>query len=90
MAQAVSRRTLTSEARVRSQVSPCEVCGTRSVANTKVSLPLLPISPVSIIPPTLHAYLHLHVPLSRRKNLRNLRSFHQKYSFRNRERLQEK
>jgi hypothetical protein len=34
MAQAVSRRPLTAEARVRSPVSPCEICGGQSGTGT--------------------------------------------------------
>jgi hypothetical protein len=34
MAQAVSRRPLTAEARVRSRVSPCEICGGQSGTGT--------------------------------------------------------
>jgi len=37
MAQAVSRRPLTAEARVLSQVSPCEICGARSGSETGIS-----------------------------------------------------
>jgi hypothetical protein len=34
MAQAVSRRPLTAEARVRSRVSPCGICGGQSGTGT--------------------------------------------------------
>jgi hypothetical protein len=34
MAQAVSRRPVTAEARVRSRVSPCEICGGQSGTGT--------------------------------------------------------
>ena len=37
MAQAVSRRPVTAEARVRSQVSPCVICGGRSGTGTVFS-----------------------------------------------------
>jgi hypothetical protein len=37
MAQAVSRRPLTAEARVRSQVSRCGICGGQSVTGTGFS-----------------------------------------------------
>jgi hypothetical protein len=34
MAQAVSRRPLTAESRVRTQINPCEICGGQSVTGT--------------------------------------------------------
>jgi hypothetical protein len=37
MAQAVSRRPLTAEARVRVRVSPCEICGGQSGTGTGLS-----------------------------------------------------
>jgi hypothetical protein len=37
MAQAVSRRLLTAEARVRSRVSPCGICGGQSGTGTGFS-----------------------------------------------------
>jgi hypothetical protein len=37
MAQAVSRRPLTAEARVRSRVSPCGICGGQSGTGTRFS-----------------------------------------------------
>jgi len=54
-AQAVSRRPVTAEVRVRSQVSLCEICGERSGSGTGVS-PSISICLVSIIP----AMLHIH------------------------------
>ena len=47
MAQAVSRRPLNAEARVRSLVSPCGICGGQSGTGTG-------LSPVNFIPPVLH------------------------------------
>jgi hypothetical protein len=38
----------------------------------QVFLPVLMFSPVSIIPPMLNTYLHLHVPVTRRTNARSL------------------
>ena len=52
---------------VRSKVIPCEICG-RQRALEQVFLPaVLQFSPVSVIPPTLHANLHLHVALNQDK-----------------------
>jgi hypothetical protein len=50
MAQAVSRRPLTAEARVRSRVGPCGICGQNGTA-TGFSPSN---SPVKFIPPVLH------------------------------------
>jgi hypothetical protein len=47
MAQAVSRRPPTAEARVRSRYSPCKIYGGQSGTGT-----VLP--PVNFIPPVLH------------------------------------
>jgi hypothetical protein len=49
MAQAVSRRPLTTEARVRSRVGPCEICGGQSGTGTGFS-PSCRFSPVDFIP----------------------------------------
>jgi hypothetical protein len=53
MAKAVSRRPLTAEARVRSQVTPCGVFGGQSGTGTGFS-PSCRFSPVSFIPLVLH------------------------------------
>jgi hypothetical protein len=53
IAQAVSRRPLTAEARVRSRVSPCEICGGQSGTGTGFS-PSCRVSPVNFIPLALH------------------------------------
>ena len=58
MAQSVWRRPLTLYARVRSQTSPCEICGGQSGTVTGSS--------VSIIPQMLHTYHHIHTALTRR------------------------
>jgi hypothetical protein len=54
IAQAVSRRPLTTEARFRSQVSPCGICGGKSCTGTGPPPPVLRFSPVNFIPPVLH------------------------------------
>jgi hypothetical protein len=53
MAHAVSRRPLTAEARVRSRVSPCEICGGQSGTGTGFS-PSCRFFPVNFIPLVLH------------------------------------
>jgi hypothetical protein len=53
MAQAVSLQPLTAEARVRSQVSPCGICGGQCGTGTGFS-PSFRFSLVSFIPPVLH------------------------------------
>jgi len=53
--QAVSRRPLTAKARVRSQVSPCEICGARSGSGSDVSPSTsLCSAPYSFDSPWLH------------------------------------
>jgi hypothetical protein len=53
MAQAVSRRPVTADARVRFRVSPCEICGGQSGTGTGFS-PSCRFSPVNFIPLVLH------------------------------------
>jgi hypothetical protein len=53
MAQAVSRRPLT-EARFRSWVSPCRICGGQSGTGIGFSPRVRRISPVNFISPVLH------------------------------------
>jgi len=50
----------------------------------EVFLPVLLLSPVSIIPPMLHTYLHLHVAVTRRTNARSLGTFQKAMFFGNR------
>ena len=66
-AQAVSRRPLTAEVRVRSEVSPCAIHGAQGGTDTGFS-PRSYVFPVSITPPTLHTHPHLHAALTRRAN----------------------
>jgi hypothetical protein len=54
MTQAVSRRRLTAEARVRSRVRPCGICSRQSGTGTGFSPRVLGFSPVNFIPPVLH------------------------------------
>jgi hypothetical protein len=54
MAQAVSRQPLTAEARVRSRVSPCGICGGQCGTGTGFSPRVLRIFPVSFIIPVIH------------------------------------
>jgi hypothetical protein len=70
MVQAVRRRLFTAEARVRSQVSHCEICDGQSGTGTGLS-PSTSISPVSINPPMLHTHPYLPAPLSRRTSGRS-------------------
>jgi hypothetical protein len=53
----VSRRPVTAEARVQSQISPCDVYGGQSATG--------------IVPPLNHTRLHLRVAFTRKINARN-------------------
>jgi len=61
MAQAVSRRILTAEARLQSHTSPCGICGGLSGSGTGFS-PSTSVSSVSIIPPLLHTHSFIYHP----------------------------
>jgi len=89
MAQAVSRRTLTSEARVRSQVSPCEICGKRSVTVTCFSPTTSYFPSVSFHQRFTLIFIYTLL-LAEAKTGETSRSFQQKYSIRNLEGLQQK
>jgi hypothetical protein len=56
MAQAVSRWPLTAEARVRTRVNPCGICGGQSGTGTGFSQEFFAF-PVSIIPPGFHTHV---------------------------------
>jgi hypothetical protein len=56
MAQAVSRRPLTAEARIRARVNPCGICDGQNDARRGLSPSS---SPVNIIPPLLFNSYHL-------------------------------
>jgi hypothetical protein len=58
MAQAVCRRSVTTEAWVRSPAIHVEFMAYKTVVG-EVSLRVLQFSPVSIIPPKLHTYISL-------------------------------
>jgi hypothetical protein len=55
-AQAVNRTFLTTEIRVRVQVSPCGISGGQSGTGTGFALSFL-VFPVYIIPPCLHTHI---------------------------------
>jgi hypothetical protein len=57
MAQVVSRRPLTAEARVRDQVSPCGICGGQISTGTGFS-PSSSVSPVSVIKLWLSIFIY--------------------------------
>jgi hypothetical protein len=63
---------LTTDGRVRSQVSVCPICGGQMGTCTGVS-PSTSVSPsVSFHPPMLNVHLHLHGTLTRRTKRRSL------------------
>jgi len=70
--QAVSRRPITTETQVGSQVSPCEICGGQSGGGTGFS-PSTSGSPVTIHSSLVHT--HLHVAFTRRTNGRSLGTY---------------
>jgi hypothetical protein len=69
MAKAVSPRSLTTEAWVRSFIIPCEICGGQGDTGTDFS-PITSVSPVSIITSMLHSHLQLNTFYSCQKDKR--------------------
>jgi len=82
ISEAFIRRTLTTEARVRSQTCLREICSGKSGNGTGFSSPITSVSPVNIIQPVLLTRLHLHVALHRRTKGRILRTFQKATQFR--------
>jgi hypothetical protein len=60
VAETVSRRPPTAEARVRFRVCPCRICGGQSGTRTGFP-PVLRFSPVNFIPPVLHCLEKLKI-----------------------------
>jgi len=57
MVQAVGRRPVAAEARVRLQSRPCEICGEQSGNGMFIFLRLLQSFPIDITPPVIHTHL---------------------------------
>lgn len=66
---AVSHRHLISQPHVRSWAIPCEMFGGKSVIRIEF-LRVLGFSPFNIVPPVLHAHLHLQAAVIRTKGQR--------------------
>lgn len=81
MTHVVCRRSLTMEAGVRSQTSPCRICG-RQNASRQFRPRTLMFHSLSIIPPMLHIRLYLHATLFGNTTLRILETFHKAMLFR--------
>jgi len=74
MVQVVTCRALIAETPIRSQVSPCEMCGVHSGIQIDF-IRVLRFSPACIIPPIPLTRLHLSVALTGRTNGRSLGTF---------------
>jgi hypothetical protein len=68
MAQAVSRRPLTADARVRSRVSPCGICGLQSGTGTGFFPPNTSVFPVLHYSEKQKNTNHLRVPSQKKKS----------------------
>lgn len=83
MIQTVSPWPLTAEAKVLSQVSPCEISGEHCVTGRGFSQDYFACFPVNIFPQVLHT--HLLVALVRRTNGQSLGTFQKQCPSGNRE-----
>jgi hypothetical protein len=81
VADAVSLWPLTTEARVRSKVSPCDICHGQSGNGTGFPRVLRRFSLVSLMPPMLHIYFHVHVALTGRTSGRSVGALKQSSLF---------
>jgi hypothetical protein len=90
MAQAVSRRPLTEEARLLSQASPREISSGQSGTMTCSPPGYFGFPPFSIISPMLHTHLRVHIVLTMRTIFRSLGNFQKHCSFGNRRALRRK
>jgi len=73
---------VTAEARVRSQVNPCEICGGESDTGTGLYTNIL-FFPVNTVPLMLHFHFPLRVALTRRTNGQRLEPSTKECSFGN-------
>ena len=72
----------TAKTLVRSQASPWDFAFDKGIMG-QVYRPELLFSPVGIVPPMLHTYIHLHGALTRRTNGWRMRTFQKGRFFRN-------
>lgn len=76
-AEALSRRSLMT---VWDRSRPHDIGGEHSITGTSFS-PSIWYYPVSVIPPTLHTQLHLHIALTTRTNAQSLGTCHKAITF---------